>query len=242
MNRELKIPNHVAIICDGNGRWAKERGLSRSEGHRQGADTLIKTAGDIFEMGVKTVSVFVFSRENFKRSEEEVSFLMDLFIKMFNMKLNRFKKEDVKVVFSGTKEPLEDRVLKAMDRIVEETKDHSAHILNVCLNYSGDYEIVEATRKFAQDYKDGKVSLEDLTPQTYYNYLYQPLDPIDLLIRTSGEYRLSNFMLYELSYAEICFPKTYFPDFTKEEFIKCLEEYSARDRRFGGIKYENKGN
>ena len=239
---EYKIPNHVAIICDGNGRWAKERGLARSAGHKAGVDTIVNTVPEIFEMGVKIVSIFVFSRENFKRSKEEVQFLMDLFVKFFNAKLKRFNECDIKVVFSGTDKPLEDRVLKAMDRIVNETKDHKSHILNVCLNYSGDYEIVDAAKKFAQDYKDGKVSLDDLTTDSFYNYLYQPLDPIDLLIRTSGEYRLSNFMLYQLSYAEICFPKTYFPDFTKEEFIKCLEEYSMRDRRFGGIKDEDKSN
>ena len=239
---ELNIPNHVAIICDGNGRWAKERGLARTAGHKAGSEDILKTIPEIFEMGVNTISIFVFSRENFKRSKEEVSYLMDLFVSMFNKKLKRFKETDIKVVFSGTKEPLEQRVLDAMQRIMDETKDHKAHILNVCLNYSGDYEIVEATKKFAQDYKDGKVNLDDLTTDSFYNYLYQPLAPIDLLIRTSGEYRLSNFMLYQLSYAEICFPKTYFPDFTKEEFIKCLEEFNKRDRRFGGIKNEDKSN
>lgn len=239
---ELNIPNHVAIICDGNGRWAKERGLARTAGHKAGSEVILKTIPEIFEMGVNTISIFVFSRENFKRSKEEVSYLMDLFVSMFNKKLKRFKETDIKVVFSGTKEPLEQRVLDAMQRIMDETKDHKAHILNVCLNYSGDYEIVEATKKFAQDYKDGKVNLDDLTTDSFYNYLYQPLAPIDLLIRTSGEYRLSNFMLYQLSYAEICFPKTYFPDFTKEEFIKCLEEFNKRDRRFGGIKNEDKSN
>ncbi len=239
---ELNIPNHVAIICDGNGRWAKERGLARTAGHKAGSEVILKTIPEIFEMGVNTISIFVFSRENFKRSKEEVSYLMDLFVSMFNKKLKRFKETDIKVVFSGTKEPLEQRVLDAMQRIMDETKNHKAHILNVCLNYSGDYEIVEATKKFAQDYKDGKVNLDDLTIDSFYNYLYQPLAPIDLLIRTSGEYRLSNFMLYQLSYAEICFPKTYFPDFTKEEFIKCLEEFNKRDRRFGGIKNEDKSN
>ena len=242
MNKDLIIPSHVAIICDGNGRWAQERGLKRSMGHKQGAETLKKTALDIFKMGVKTVSVFVFSRENFKRSADEVNFLMDLFVKLFNRELKKFKDYNVKIVFSGAKEPLEKRVLDAMDKIVDMTKDNSEHILNVCLNYSGDYEIVDAAKKFAQDVLDKKIKIEDLNTTNFYNYLYQPLDPIDLLIRTSGEYRISNFMLYQLSYAEICFPKTYFPDFTKEEFIKCLEEYNKRDRRFGGIKDENKSN
>lgn len=239
---ELKIPNHVAIICDGNGRWAKERGLARTAGHKAGSEVIIKTIPEIFKMGVKTVSIYVFSRENFKRSAEEVNYLMDLFINFFNKKLKKFNDTDIKVVFSGTREPLEQRVLDAMAKITEATSKNKSYILNVCLNYGSDYEIVEATKKFAQDYKDGKVGLDDLTTDSFYDYLYQPLDPIDLLIRTSGEYRLSNFMLYQLSYAEICFPKVYFPDFTKEEFIKCLEEYSSRDRRFGGIKNEDKSN
>ena len=239
---ELKIPNHVAIICDGNGRWATERGLARTAGHKAGSEVMITTIPEIFKMGVKIVSIYVFSRENFKRSTEEVNYLMNLFINFFNKKLKKFKDTDIKVVFSGTQKPLEQRVLDAMDKITKETSNNKSYILNVCLNYGGDYEIVEATRKFAQDYKDGKVKLDDLTTDSFYNYLYQPLDPVDLLIRTSGEYRLSNFMLYQLSYAEMCFPKTYFPDFTKEEFIKCLEEYSSRDRRFGGIKNEDKSN
>lgn len=242
MNENLKIPKHVAIICDGNGRWAKERGLSRSAGHKQGAETLKQTALDIFAMGVKTVSVFVFSRENFKRSADEVNYLMDLFVKLFNRELKKFKDYNVKIVFSGAKDLLEKRVLDAMEKITDVTKENSEHILNVCLNYSGDYEIVDAAKKFAQDVLDNKIKIDELNTSNFYNYLYQPLDPIDLLIRTSGEYRLSNFMLYQLSYAEICFPKTYFPDFTKEEFIKCLEEYNKRDRRFGGIKDEDKSN
>lgn len=242
MNKELNIPSHVAIICDGNGRWAKERGLKRSMGHKQGAETLKKTALDIFKIGVKTISVFVFSRENFKRSDDEVNYLMNLFVKLFNRELDKFKDYNVKIVFSGAKDHLEKRVLDAMAKITEITKDNNEHILNICLNYSGDYEIVDAAKKFAADVRDGKIKIEDLNTSNFYNYLYQPLDPIDLLIRTSGEYRISNFMLYQLSYAEICFPKTYFPDFTKEEFIKCLEEYNKRDRRFGGIKDEDKSN
>lgn len=239
MNNELKIPNHVAIICDGNGRWAKERGLSRSMGHKKGAEILPKTASYIFDKGVKTLSVFVFSRENFNRSDEEVNFLMNLFVKSFKVDFKKFNNKRTKIVFSGGKDRLNKDVLDAIESIQEATKDYNEHILNICLNYSGDYEIVEAAKKFAQDVVLKKVELNDLNTKNFYNYLYQPLDPIDLLIRTSGEMRLSNFMLYQLSYAEIVFPKTYFPDFTGEEFEKCLVEYTSRDRRFGGIKNEN---
>lgn len=239
---ELKIPNHVAIILDGNGRWAKERGLNRSLGHKQGAETLKSTSLYIFERGVKILSVFAFSRENFKRSKEEVKYLMDLFIKLFNRELTSFNDYNIKIVFSGTKDNLDKKVIEAMNKIEELTKNNSKHILNVCLNYSGDYEIVDAAKKFAKDVLENKVNIEDLNTENFYNYLYQPLDPIDLLIRTSGEIRLSNFMLYQLNYAEMCFPKTYFPDFNGEEFEKCLLEYNYRDRRFGGINNENKSN
>lgn len=242
MTEELKIPEHVAIILDGNGRWATERGLSRSMGHKQGAETLKSTSLYIFNRGVKQLSVFAFSRENFKRSEEEVNYLMNLFIKLFNRELKSFKEYNIKIVFSGTKENLNDKVVEAMNKIEELTKDNEDHILNICLNYSGDYEIVDAAKKFAKDVLENKIAIEDLDTSNFYNYLYQPLKPIDLMIRTSGELRISNFMLYQLSYAEMSFPKTYFPDFDGEEFEKCLLEYNSRDRRFGGINNETKGN
>src|SRR5690606_27115728 len=143
------------------------------------------------------------------------------------------------IVFSGSRENLSKKVLNAMDTIVEETKDNTKGILNLCLNYGSHKEIIDATKKINEDVLKGNLNIDDLDEDLYYKYLYNDLPPIDLLIRTSGEMRLSNFMLYQLSYAELMFVNTYFPDFNEQEFDKCLLEYSTRDRRFGGISDKN---
>ncbi len=230
----LKIPNHIAIIVDGNGRWAKEKGLTRSKGHDAGFKRLKEITSYAFKKGIKVVSVYVFSTENFKRSKEEVEHLMNLFVTGF--KTDKFyQKENIKVVFSGRRTMLEDRVLEAMDTIVEETKNNTDGILNVCLNYGGRSEIVDAALRLSQDIEEGKINKEEVDEKVFSKYLYQDLPDVDLMIRTSGELRLSNFLLWQNSYAEFYFPKTYFPDFTKEEFDKAIIEYTKRDRRYGGI-------
>lgn len=233
---ELNIPNHVAIIMDGNGRWAKQRGLKRSLGHLEGSKTLEKTGVYIFKKGVKVLSVFAFSTENFKRSEEEVDYLMNLFIEMFTKKCKEFKKNGIKVVFSGRKKPLREDVLQAMNKIENDTKDNKEGILNICLNYGGQEELIDASKKIALDYKEGKIDLDSLTKESFAKYLYNDLPPIDLLIRTSGELRISNFMMYQSSYAEMYFTNTLFPDFKSKEFDEAIEAFNNRNRRFGGIK------
>lgn len=236
MNKDImNIPNHVAIIMDGNGRWATKRGLKRSAGHLEGSKILEKTGLYILNKGVKILSVFAFSTENFKRSDEEVNYLMDLFTEMFTKKYKQFKKQGIKVIFSGRRHPLRDDVLKAMDKLQDETKDNKNGILNICLNYGGQEELIDASCKIAKDYKEGMLKLEDLNKETFAKYLYNDLPPIDLLIRTSGEERVSNFMLYQMAYSEMTFPSTLFPDFTEKEFDKALEEYQKRNRRFGGV-------
>ena len=239
----LKIPNHVGIILDGNGRWATERGLSRSEGHKVGFEILKKISTYILSKGVKILSIYAFSTENFKRSKEEVDFLMNLFIKKFNSESSYFNKKNIKVVFSGKREePLPKKVIDAINKMEESTKNNTAGILNICINYGGHSEIIDATKRIAQQYKEGNISLDTITEETFNKYLYQDLSPIDFLIRTSGENRISNFMLWQLSYAEFYFPKTYFPDFNEKEFDKAILEFNKRDRRFGGINYEKKDN
>jgi len=236
MNKDvINIPNHVAIIMDGNGRWATKRGLKRSEGHLEGSKILEKTGLHIFKKGVKILSVFAFSTENFKRSSEEVDYLMNLFIDMFTKKVKEFKKNKIKIIFSGRRKPLRDDVLNAMDKIQEETKNNDQGILNICLNYGGQEELIDASCKIARDYEEGKLDLNELTKETFAKYLYNDLPPIDLLIRTSGEYRVSNFMLYQMSYSEMFFTKTLFPDFNEKEFDIVLDEYQNRNRRFGGV-------
>lgn len=229
---DRKIPNHVAIIMDGNRRWATEKGKSPSMGHLQGSKTLEKTGMYIFSTGVKYLSVFAFSTENFKRSEEEVSYLMNLLVKGFKSTCEKFVKNGIRVVISGRKANLRDDILKAVEDIEDKTKDGTVGTLNICFNYGGQAEIEDAVKKVALDYKDGKI--DDLDNLDFNNYLYHDLPPIDLMIRTSGENRISNFMLYQLAYSELYFTNTYFPDFTEKEYDLAIDEYNKRKRRFGG--------
>ncbi len=230
------MPNHVAIIMDGNGRWATKRGLKRSEGHKEGIKILEKIAIYAINKGVKYLSVYAFSTDNFKRTQEEVDYLMELFITMFKTKFNKINKENIKVVFSGRKTPLREDVLKAMDNITKKTKNNTKGVLNICLNYGGQEEIVDACKKIIEDEKDGKVNIEEINKKLLYKYMYQDLPPIDLLIRTSGEYRVSNYMLYQMSYSEFYFTDVLFPDFNEKEFDKAIDSFNNRDRRFGKVK------
>ena len=231
MNNNLKIPNHVAIILDGNGRWAKERGLTRSQGHDAGFNNLTDLSKYIFNRGVKVLSLYCFSTENFKRSEDEVKHLMNIFLKLCTKEIKTFNKNNIKVVFSGRDEPLSEKVIKARNKMVYETRNNTGGILNLCLNYGGRAEIVDACKKIIE----AGIPSEKVTEEMFGRYLYNDLPDIDLMIRTSGELRLSNFLLWQNSYAEFYFPKTYFPDFNNEEFEKALVEYTNRDRRFGGL-------
>ena len=228
----LKIPNHVAIIVDGNGRWAKERGLTRSQGHEAGFENLKELAQYIFSKGISILSVYVFSTENFKRDNKEVQFLMDLFVKMFDKNKKYFMDRNIKVVVSGRDEPLPKKVIETRDKLVDLTKNNTGGIFNICLNYGGRAEIVDAAKKIVNE----GVKADDITDASFSKYLYQDLPDVDLLIRTSGEIRLSNFLLWELSYAEFYFTKIKFPAFTTDDFDEAIVEYTSRDRRFGGIK------
>lgn len=230
-----KVLNHVAIIMDGNGRWATERNKKRSYGHKEGFNTLRKLSRHIFRSGVKVLSVYAFSTENFKREKEEVDFLMNLFLKSFKILENELMKEKVKIIFSGRKEPLNDKVYKEMKRIEKNTEKNDNAILNVCLNYGGHAEIIDASKKITTDVLNNKLDMSCLDEKTYNKYLYNELPPIDLLIRTGGELRVSNFMLWQLAYAEFYFTDTYFPDFNESEYDKAVESYNKRDRRFGGV-------
>ncbi len=232
---EMKIPTHVGIIMDGNGRWATEKGRPRTDGHREGANTLKELAIHMNDIGIKYASVYAFSTENFKRSKTEVDFLMNLFIEMFTNEFEFILSNNVRIVFSGREEPLSKKVLKAMRDIEEKSKDNTGLVLNVCLNYGSRSEIVDMTKKIASMYKSDEISLDDIDEELVRQNLYNDLPDVDLLIRTSGELRLSNFMLYQLSYAEFYFTRTYFPDFHNDEFDKAIEAFNDRNRRFGGV-------
>lgn len=232
---ELKSLNHVAIIVDGNGRWASSKGLSRSEGHKMGAKRLDSLCQYIFDKGVKVLSLYIFSTENFKRSAEEVKFLMNLFVQKFKHDFKTLQKKNIKIVFSGRRESLRQEILDIMDEITEKTKNNTAVILNFCLNYGSHSELTDACKKIAQQVVENKLKIEDINEETINKNLYQDLPPVDLLIRTGKEIRLSNFLLWQLSYAELYFTDVYFPDFDNQEFDKAVNSFYSRDRRFGGI-------
>ena len=232
---DYKMPNHVAIIMDGNGRWASKRGLKRTKGHQKGAEVLKKISEYVYDKKIKVLSVFAFSTENWKRDKDEVDYLMNLFIKAFKENFEVVKKKGVKVVFSGIKTKLSDKVINAMKKMTEETKDNKNGIFNICLNYGGQDEILEATKQISLDVKEGKISIDEINKDMYENYLFNDLPPIDLMIRTSGEYRISNFMLWQMAYAELYFTDVLWPDFDEKELDKAIDSFNKRDRRYGGI-------
>lgn len=220
-------PKHLGIIMDGNRRWAKQNGKKNIEGHLAGANRIIELAKYIFKKDIQYLSIFAFSTENFNRSEEEVSYLMGLIIKFFNERVNELHKENIKIIFSGRKEPLSKKVWDVICKVMNLTKDNTGGILNICLNYGGRTEIIDTVNKMIE----AKIEINE---ENFSKYLYNYLPDLDFIIRTSGEQRLSNFMLWQASYAELYFPKTYFPDFDEKELDKALDEYNNRNRRFGG--------
>ena len=234
MIEDLVIPTHIGIIMDGNGRWAERRGLSRSMGHREGANTLKKICIYAEKIGLKYLSVYAFSTENFKRSKAEVDFLMKLCIEMFSNEFQEIIDHNVRVVFSGRRESLTKKVLKAMDEITEKTKNNTSLVLNICFNYGGQTELLDMTKKISSEVLKGNLQVEDITLDVLSSHLYQEMPPLDFVIRTSGEQRLSNFMLYQASYAEFYFPEVLFPDFLENEFMEAIVEFNKRTRKFGG--------
>ena len=233
MSSELIMPKHIAMVLDGNRRWAKERGMHTLKGHQKGFENIKNLAPYIIDRGVEVLSVYAFSEQNFNRSEEEVSYLMDIFVNMFKKECNKIHDEGIKIVFSGRRNRLRKDVVQAMEEITEKTKNNTKGIFNICIGYSGQQEVADAVKKACELYKNGDISIDDITPDFVQQNMYQDLPPVDLMIRTSGEHRLSNFMLYQCSYAEFYFPKVYFPDFSKEEFEKAILEFNNRARRFG---------
>lgn len=232
---ELKIPEHVAIIMDGNGRWAKKRLLPRSAGHSAGSKAVEDICEDAWNLGIKYLTVYAFSTENWSRSEDEVSTLMDLLRRYMKNCLERSKKNNMRVRVIGDTSRLDADLRDSIAQLEEASKDNTGLNFTVALNYGGRDEIVRAVRKIADDVKVGKLSPEDITEKDIAGRLdtAEIPDP-DLLIRTSGEFRLSNFMLWQLSYSEFYFPDVLWPDFDKKELIKAIEYYNKRDRRFGG--------
>ena len=233
--QEFKL-KHVAFIMDGNGRWAKRRGLPRHLGHKAGCDRIIDIYEECLAQDIKAMSLYAFSTENWNRPQDEIDHLFNYLDIFFKKEIKRIIKDGSRVIVSGDISRLPLKTQKTINDAIERTKDCKNFCFNICLNYGGKAEIVRAATLFAQEVKEGKHNPEDLTEELFETYLYtKDLPPVDLLIRTSGELRTSNYLPWQLAYAEFSFPKTPWPDFTKEEFRECINEYYSRNRRFGTI-------
>ncbi|MCI9292744.1 MAG: isoprenyl transferase [Erysipelotrichaceae bacterium] len=233
---ENKIPKHIAIIMDGNGRWAKKRGLPRTAGHKQGAETIRKIAIACNDRQIKVLTVYAFSTENWKRPEEEVDYLCKLPKFFFQRYMAELKKNNIQVRFLGEIERFPKETQNVILTAAEETKQNTGLILCLAVNYGGRREIVLAAKQYAKDVLEEKAS-QDLDEQTFASYLMsKDMPDVDVMIRTSGELRLSNFLLWQNAYAEFIFTDTAWPDFDESELDKAITEYQARDRRYGGLK------
>lgn len=231
------IPQHLAIIMDGNGRWAKKRGLPRTVGHKKGSENLKNMAIVCNELGVKALSVYAFSTENWKRPKDEIDYLMALPKEFEETFKGKFKEHDIRVIFSGRKDRFPKDVQELIKRVEEKTKDRIGLILNICFDYGSYTEILEAVKAISEKYKKGDINIDDINEELMTNHLYtKELPKLDLLIRTSGEERISNFLLWQLAYSELYFAKKHWPAFNKRELLKALDDFQKRNRRFGGLK------
>ena len=234
--KTLKIPRHVAIILDGNGRWAKKRGLPRNMGHVEGCKTVEQTVEDAARLGIEYLTVYGFSTENWKRSAEEVGALMQLFRYYMKRLLKVAKKNNVRVIMIGERSRFDEDIIEGLNRLEEETKDNTRMTFTIAVNYGSRDEITRAVRRMMTDCQAGRLSPEDVDESVIAGYLdTRELPDPDLLIRTSGEQRLSNYLLWQLAYTEFYFTDVLWPDFNKEELVKAIEKYNGRDRRFGGV-------
>lgn len=240
-NEELKlrVPEHVAIILDGNGRWAKAHHVPRNVGHSAGSKVVEQICEDAYNIGIKYLSVYAFSTENWKRSTEEVGALMLLLRNYLRDCIKRANSNNMRVVVIGDKKGLSDDIVKIINDLEEVTRDNTGLTFIIGLNYGGRDEIVRAIRSLALDVKNGDVDIDSISEEIFSNYLdTRGIPDPDLLIRTSGEQRLSNFLPWQLAYTEFYFPEVLWPDFNKDELIKAVEKYNSRERRFGGRKEE----
>ena len=235
----MVIPQHVAIILDGNGRWAKSKGMPRNYGHVRGAKNLETICRDAYNMGIKYLTVYLFSTENWKRSKEEVNALMDLFRSYTKTCKNTARKNNMKVRVLGDPEALDSDLRRSLKELEESSKGNTRLNFQIAINYGSRDEMVRAIRRLAQDCMEGEVRPEDIDERLFASYLdtREVPDP-DLLIRTSGEQRLSNYLLWQLAYTEFYFTEVPWPAFTKEELWKAIEKYNSRERRYGGVKEE----
>lgn len=229
---ETSIPKHVAIIMDGNGRWAKEKGKLRVEGHRKGAENIEKIIDYSIKLGVKYLTVYAFSTENWKRPEAEVKALMKLFAKYLDDKKEELRKQGVKLLVTGTEENIPNKLLKKIRNTEEYLSDCNQITFNIAFNYGGRKEIVDGINKILKENRGNK----EINEEEFKKYMYRPEIPDpELVIRTSGEFRVSNFLLWEIAYSEFYVTNVYWPDFDEREYDLAIASYNKRDRRFGGV-------
>jgi undecaprenyl diphosphate synthase len=232
-----QMPRHIAIIMDGNGRWAQKKGLPRVEGHRQGGKTVETIAFRCVDFGIESLTLYSFSIENWKRPQHEINALMHLYTQYLVGIRDMLQRNNVKLIHLGRTDGLPRSVLDELNTTMELSSANTGMILALALNYGGRAEIVDATRKIAQEYKSGQLGLEDINEQCISRHLYSAgLAEPDLLIRTANEMRISNFLLWQISYSEFYVTKTFWPDFKKTSLEKAIRAYAQRTRRFGTIK------
>lgn len=233
----LNIPEHVAIILDGNGRWAKNKHMPRTYGHTVGSKVVERTVEDASDIGIKYLTVYVFSTENWKRSQDEVSMLFSLIERYLRSLIKKSKKNNVRCRVIGRRDNMSSSMLQVIEKLEEETKDNTGLTFTLAINYGGRDEITRAVQVIAQDVKDGKLNAEDITESTISDYLdTSGMPDPDLLIRTGGDERLSNYLPWQLTYTEFYFTPVLWPAFTKNDLIDAVIKYNGRDRRFGGVK------
>lgn len=230
------IPKHVGIIMDGNGRWAKKRKMPRTFGHREGTQRVIEIVEAAYKINIKSLTLYAFSTENWKRPDEEISKLMDLLAYYIKNQLEKIKKNNIRINVLGDYKAFPDKIVRLIETALQETKSNDKMILNIGLNYGGQSEIVRASKLICEDVIAGRVSLEDIDVESFKDYLYtREQEELDLLIRPSGELRVSNFLLYQLAYSEFYFSNILWPDFHEEEFYRAIYDFQKRNRRYGGL-------
>ncbi len=233
----MLVPRHVAIIMDGNGRWAKSRGFSTKEGHRAGAESLKKIVDSAIELGIEYLTVYAFSVDNWKRSKDEIDSLMNLMREFLKREKKDIADKDIRFIVIGRRCQLPEDIVKQIDDLMLSTQKNNKLKFVIALNYGGRSEIVDGVKKLVNDITEKKVTIDDINEEMFNNYLYtHDIPDPDLFIRTSGEMRLSNFLLWQLSYTELWVTPIHWPDFRKEHLVQAIEDFNNRQRRFGGRK------
>lgn len=230
------IPRHIAIIMDGNGRWAKERGMPRVAGHRSGMKNVKKIAMAANDIGVKVLTLYAFSTENWKRPKEEVEFLMNLPKEFFPLEIEELIENNVQIRMLGWKKELPEHTLKPVEEAISRTEQNTGMILNIALNYGSRMEILQGVKEIANEVASGRITLDSIDEELFSQHLLtRDLPDPDLLIRTSGEIRISNFLLWQIAYSELWFADCYWPEFTEQHLYQAVQEYQRRARRYGGV-------